>query len=172
MFVLEIEPSEILHTQFGNAKFYNKGYMITSRKEGNVNKKLHRLIYENFYKIELPSDIDIHHKDHNPKNNCICNLEALTHEEHTSKHHKGMPMPEHVKEILRQANLGRSPSAKNKEALRKANLGNKYNYKDYPRIIKSGFQDGKQMYAIKHKGKRVMRSVNLKYLEKELEKLS
>jgi len=171
MFILKIEPSETLHTEFGNAKFYNKGYSITSRKEGNMNKKLHRLIYEKFYNVTLPEEIDIHHKDYNPKNNCILNLEALTHDEHTSLHHKGMPMPNHVKEKLRQANIGKPPSPLNKEALRKANLGNKYNYKDYPRIVKSGFQNGKQMYALKYQGKRIMRSTDLRFLEKELYKL-
>lgn len=157
-----------LCTKWGNARFYNKGYMITSRKEGNCGKKLHRLIYEDYYGVTLLPSTDIHHIDGDPCNNNISNLEALSHADHTTIHHKGLTMPEHVKEALRQANIGKPQSPKNREALRKANIGNKYNYKDYPRIIKSGFQNGKQMYALKHKGKRIMRSVDYSKLEKKL----
>ena len=161
----------VLHTKYGTARFYNKGYMITSRKEGNCNKKLHRLIYEDYHGVTLLPSTDIHHIDGNPCNNHISNLEALTHAEHTSRHHKGLPMPAHVKKALRQANIGKPQSPKNKEALRKANLGNKYNYKDYPRIVKSGMQNGKQMYALKHDGKRIMRSTDLTKLELKLQEL-
>lgn len=150
MFKLEIQPSEKLHTEFGNVKFHKKGYQVTSRKEGNHCKQWHRLIYERFYDVVLPSEIDIHHRDHNPKNNCILNLEAMTHEGH-ARHHE--------------------MSEKNKEALRNANLGNKYCYKDYARIVKDGWANGKQRYALMNKGKKVMRSNNLLYLERQLYRL-
>ncbi len=161
----------VLKTKFGTARFYNKGYMITSTKEGNGGKKLHRLIYEDYYGVTLLPSTNIHHIDGNPCNNNISNLEALTHAEHTSKHHKGLPMPNNVKEALRKANIGKPPNPKNLEVLRKVNKGNKYNYKDYPRIIKSGIQNGKQMYGLKYKGKMIMRSVCLEKLERKLEEL-
>ena len=119
----------VLHTKFGKAGYYNGYYMITSTKEGNANKKLHRLVYEDYHKCTLLPNIDIHHIDGNSTNNCVLNLEAVNHNEHISRHHKGLPMPDNVKEALRKANIGKPPSAKNLEALRKANLGNKYNYK-------------------------------------------
>ena len=78
MVTIKVEPSEVLHTKWGNAKFYNKGFMITSRKEGNVNKKLHRLIFEDFYNVKLSNGIDIHHLDSNPRNNCNNNMRIIT----------------------------------------------------------------------------------------------
>lgn len=45
--------SEILHTKFGNAKIDNGYYRITSWKEGNNGKLLHRLIWEDFWKTEI-----------------------------------------------------------------------------------------------------------------------
>lgn len=55
MYKLEIEPSEILHTKFGTAKLDEYYYRITSTKEDNHNKYLHRLIFENFYG-EIPQN--------------------------------------------------------------------------------------------------------------------
>ena len=82
--------NEIIHTEFGNAKIKNDGYYeITSRKEGNHNQRLHRLIYEKFWGVKLPSEVIIHHKDGNKLNNCILNLEAMTVEEHNTLHHSG-----------------------------------------------------------------------------------
>lgn len=79
-----------MKTKYGNAKINPKGYYhITSGKEGNNGKLLHRLIYEDFWGITLPSEIDIHHKDGNKINNCILNLEALSHVEHSSSHKTG-----------------------------------------------------------------------------------
>ena len=46
-------------TKFGTAKIYRGYYIITSRKEGNHGKFLHRLIFEDFYKIKLPKHIII-----------------------------------------------------------------------------------------------------------------
>ena len=90
MFKLEIEPSEVLHTEFGNAKLNNIGYyIITSRKENNNGKLLHRLIWEKWYGT-LPPTTYIHHLDENRTNNCIWNLEPLHNSDHTSLHHKGL----------------------------------------------------------------------------------
>lgn len=130
MFKLEIAPSETLHTKFGTAKVVEGYYKITSGKEGNNNKGLHRLIYENFYSVELPAQIDIHHKDNNKLNNCICNLEALTHADHAASH-----------------------------------------YEDRLRIIKAGFYNGQQVYALKYKTKYLRKSINYESLVKELEEM-
>ena len=74
-----------MKTKWGNANINNNGYfVITSSKEGNHNAYLHRLIYEDFYGVNLPKEIHIHHKDNNKTNNCILNLEALP----KSEHHK------------------------------------------------------------------------------------
>ena len=81
---------KIIPTKYGNAKIDKKGhYSITSRKEGNNGKYLHRLIYADFYDIEIPKNYDIHHKDGNKLNNCIMNLQMVPHGIHTKNHQKG-----------------------------------------------------------------------------------
>lgn len=76
-----------VQTKFGTATLCNDGYYhITSRKEGNNGKKLCRLIFEDFYNITLPTEIQIHHHDGNRTNDNIWNLIPLTAEEHTTLH--------------------------------------------------------------------------------------
>ena len=66
-------------TKYGSVGLHCSGYYkITSKKEGNHNKLLHRLIFEDFYNIELPDDIIIHHLDEDKTNNEIWNLIPLT----------------------------------------------------------------------------------------------
>ena len=77
----------VIKTKFGNAKIQPDGYYaITSGKEGNFSKKLHRLIFEDFYQSELPNDWIIHHEDGNKLNNEIWNLVPMTRREHQSLH--------------------------------------------------------------------------------------
>lgn len=81
--------SEVLHTKWGTAKQYDGYYVIITNDNGFLNKKLHRLIYEDFWGVKLPKEIIIHHKDGNSLNNCILNLEAMYWGEHTSHHRTG-----------------------------------------------------------------------------------
>lgn len=81
--------NEVLHTKWGVAKRNNQNYyQISTRKEGNNKKYLHRLIYEDFWGVKLPTEIHIHHKNGDKSDNCILNLEALSPAEHNSKHCK------------------------------------------------------------------------------------
>lgn len=90
MYKLEIKPSEVLHTTFGNAKVNDDGYYrITSEKENNLGKFLHRLVWEQWYG-KLSPNTHIHHINKNSLDNCIWNLEPMTNSEHLSLHHKGM----------------------------------------------------------------------------------
>ena len=80
-----------IKTKYGNANLNEWGYYkITSRKEGNHNKLLHRLIFEDFYNIKLdeefPEGIHIHHIDGEKTNNEIWNLEPISETEHMSLH--------------------------------------------------------------------------------------
>lgn len=51
-------------TKFGIATLDDNGYYwITSRKEGNHLKFLHRLIWEDFYGFKIPKGFHIHHKN-------------------------------------------------------------------------------------------------------------
>jgi hypothetical protein len=73
-------------TKFGNARINNQGrYVITSRKEGNHGKYLHRLIWEDAYG-PIPEGYDCHHIDENPLNNDLSNLKLMLHAEHVSLH--------------------------------------------------------------------------------------
>ena len=79
-----------IKTKFGSATISKDGYyIISSSKEGNRGKPLHRLIYEDYYDIKIPKDFIIHHLDGNKVNNDIENLRMMTSHEHMSLHNKG-----------------------------------------------------------------------------------
>jgi hypothetical protein len=83
-----------------------KEYNNVHRRYGYVKKKDHpfraktnyvpvyRLIYEEYLtringiKTYINPNLDIHHKDFNPENNSILNLQVLTHKDHKAYHHK------------------------------------------------------------------------------------
>lgn len=74
-------------TKWGTANLTKDGYyMITSVKEGNCKKFVHRLVFEDYYKVTLCPWTIIHHKDGNKINNSIDNLEALSRNEHPKRH--------------------------------------------------------------------------------------
>ena len=76
-----------IQTKHGTAIIGNHGYLeISSVKEGNKGKLLHRLVFEDFYQITLPSNILIHHEDGNKLNNKIWNLVPMTRKEHNKLH--------------------------------------------------------------------------------------
>lgn len=78
-----------MDTIFGKAYIGNHGYyVVTSKKEGNHNKLLHRLIFEKFYG-PIPKGYHIHHKDENKLNNCIMNLQLVKKNIHHSIHSTG-----------------------------------------------------------------------------------
>ena len=82
--------NEKIQTKFGIAMSSPDGYYrISSRKEGNNRKLLHRLIFEDFYGSEIPEGYVVHHKDENKQNNCILNLQLMKRAEHMSIHSKG-----------------------------------------------------------------------------------
>ena len=71
--------STTIQTKYGTARISRDGYFrIISGKEGNYGKHLHRLIFEDFYKIKLPKHIQIHHDDGDKLNNNIWNLIPLS----------------------------------------------------------------------------------------------
>lgn len=99
-----------IKTKWGTAQL-NKGgyYVITSSKEGNNMKYLHRLIYEEEYG-EIPQDCIIHHIDKNKTNNSIENLELMSNSNHTSLHMKGKNHPMFGKIGENNPNFGRKHS--------------------------------------------------------------
>lgn len=82
--------SNKLHTKFGIASLDNNGYYwITSRKEGNHHKFLHRLIWEDFYGFKIPKGFHIHHKNKIRTDNCILNLQLVREYDHQLLHNLG-----------------------------------------------------------------------------------
>lgn len=64
----------------------SKGYLQVHpyNSDGKrTSKHVSRLVWLVF---NGPTDLDIHHKDHNPLNNCLDNLEALTRTEHQQRY--------------------------------------------------------------------------------------
>ena len=79
-----------METIFGRCKINSNGYyQVTSSKEGNLGKYLHRLIFERFYGFEIPKGFVIHHKNENRADNCILNLQLMRRNEHSIHHNKG-----------------------------------------------------------------------------------
>ena len=87
----------IIKTKFGNAKInHDSYYVITSNSNKNINKRLHRLIFEDFYSklfgynYKIPKGYIIHHIDGDKLNNCILNLELMSWSKHNKIHHLGV----------------------------------------------------------------------------------
>ena len=123
-----------INTEFGVARKDEKGYYrITSRKEGNKGKLLHRLVFEAFYKIKLPANVIIHHDDEDPSNNEIWNLIPLTQDEHVILHRKGKSLSDEAREKISRSkqgenhpNYGKHLSEETREKIRQSNTGHKH----------------------------------------------
>lgn len=90
-----------MKTKYGNSRINNEGYyVITSAKEGNRDKLLHRLIARDYFGdwIDDPDDFfEIHHIDGDKTNNCVLNLEPIPHDEHIRLHRTGKKHSEESK---------------------------------------------------------------------------
>lgn len=78
-------------TPWGTAnKYKDRGnyYIITSVKEGFCHKRVHVLIWQEFYGKNVPKGYVIHHLDSNELNNAINNLQCAERSKHTSFHQK------------------------------------------------------------------------------------
>ena len=163
--------NQTLHTKFGTAKIQQTGYyIITSVKQGNNGKKLHRLIFEDFYG-EIPEGYVIHHKDENKTNNCIMNLQLMKFGEHTRMHHKGMVVSEETRRKISEATKGKNTGADHHDISGEKNpnygkFGEKHHgWKNYARIVKKGKKKGKQLYGIMFNGELVKCSLYTHKLE-------
>lgn len=113
-----MNSSPLLITKFGRAKIDQSGYYrITSRKEGNHLKMLHRLIFEAVHG-EIPKGYCVHHKDGNKLNNCILNLELLNMKYHQNIHNVGND------KLHRRISL-----ARNKTGYRRVSISKRDTYK-------------------------------------------
>ena len=117
----------LLVTIFGRAKIDTNGYYrITSRKEGNHGKLLHRLIFERFHG-EIPENYVVHHRNGIKTDNCILNLELLSMEKHHNTHHVGNDEL-HRKISVAMNNTGYRNVSINKRAQYKQGFTYRYRY--------------------------------------------
>lgn len=166
----------ILHTKWGNARVNKKGYyQISSRKEGNRGKYLHRLIYESFWDVNLPKQIHIHHKNGDKKNNCILNLEALPESNHIQIHNSGKDNPFYGKIHTEKSKQQMSKSQKGKKFTQqhKINLSKSRTTTGFYRVSKHIKKDCNQgftwRYTYYDNGKYVdIESVDIKKLEEKV----
>ena len=76
-----------MKTQYFNGLHFTRdertGYYLNS----TIQKRMHRYVWESC-NGEIPAGCEIHHKDHNPANNDIDNLELMTVQDHRRYHAK------------------------------------------------------------------------------------
>ena len=96
-----------METKWGKATIgkYSGYYVITSTKEGNHGKKLHRLIMEDYLGCEIPKGYIVHHVDGDRLNNDIDNLVLVKKSEHCEIHRdtftfEGKKHTEETKKII------------------------------------------------------------------------
>lgn len=162
----------MITTKFGNVKVNKRGYyQITSVKEGNCHKLLHRLIYEENYGVTLMDWAVIHHKDSNRTNNDINNLVAMTQNDHTRLHNKdnqyakGHKHSEETLKKMSEAHKGLFHSETTKRNMSHAN--NTTGYRNVSiqkeKKVKQGFY---YRYSYYEKGKqKSIRSIDIKKLK-------
>lgn len=173
-----------IKTKFGSANINRKGYyIITSTKENNKDKFLHRLIYEDFWGFKLSPKHIIHHKNGNKLDDCILNLKLMTREEHNILHktgennpHYGEPLPEKTRKKISESIKGeKHPLYGKKHSFEsRKKMSKSRNTTGYYRVgtvrcnsCNQGFYYVYHYYDELGKQKRI-KSVNIKRLEKKV----
>lgn len=84
----------------------NEEYLtVQFRKCGHIKTfQVHRLVFETFVR-KLKQTECCHHKDHNPQNNRLDNLEAMDKSVHFSMHQKGIPKTDEHRRKIREIRL-------------------------------------------------------------------
>jgi hypothetical protein len=155
-----------IQTKFGKAMIGRNGYyQIVTDEKGNDKKYLHRLVFEDFYNIKLPSDIIIHHDDGNKLNNEIWNLIPMTQTEHMALHYN-----EGLRQRLSEINFDKDLSEETKQKMSKSrNTSGFFRVcKRNDKSCKQGFLWVYQYYDEKRKGQKSLRSVNLLKLKQKV----
>lgn len=151
----------MLKTKYGNASLHHKGhYRITSGKEGNHGKFLHRLIYEDYHKCTILPFVDCHHINGDKTDNNINNLELMYHSKHSSYHNTGDKNP--------KARLGVVVSQKTREKISRANKGKRL--KREPHIVLGGFTSkGNRIYRLVVNSEEVAFSIDKNKLQQMID---
>lgn len=84
---MDTTAAKTIHTKYGTATLSNRGYYrISSHKEGNKNKSLHRLVFEDYHNCTLDNKDVIHHIDGDALNNHPANLICMSQAAHNKLH--------------------------------------------------------------------------------------
>ena len=145
------KETKYMKSKFGNVGLNQAGYqIITSAKEGNLKKRVHRLIWEDWYGKPVPKGYVIHHINEDKADNRIQNLQCVSNANHIRFHHKGKkckPFTDEHKKKLGEAKKGK-PLSEN------------------ARVVKNGIgNNGKQNYGLRHNGKMIAQSISKEKLE-------
>jgi len=142
-----------LQTKWGVATIYESGKHYVIKGGKYAGKFLHVLIWEHFYKCKRPEGYVIHHKNRNPCDNCILNLQLMRRADHIRLH---------------KTNSKREAFSLNW----KQNLSKSMNTSGYFRVCKDIDKNAKQgfnwcyQYSDENGKKRKIRRTNLKELER------
>ena len=98
---------DAIQTKYGKASLFKGYYRITSSKEGNHNKKLHRLIWEDHYNKPVPKGYVIHHMNGIKTDNRIQNLQCVKHSLHSKFHRKRVVFTDEVKKQISESHKGK-----------------------------------------------------------------
>lgn len=155
-----------IQTKFGKAMIGRNGYyQIVTDEKGNDKKYLHRLVFEDFYNIKLPSDIIIHHDDGNKLNNEIWNLIPMTQTEHMALHYND-GLREHLSKINFDKDIPEETRQKMSYSRNSTGFFRVTQRND--NSCKQGFMWTYQYYEEKRKAQKAIRSVNLLKLKQKV----
>lgn len=86
--------ARILKVRLVQNTYYRVDIQINNNKRS---KLIHKLVAEAFLTNDKGTDVEIHHKDFNPLNNHVDNLQYLTYEEHHRVHNEQRKPPKDTK---------------------------------------------------------------------------
>ena len=115
-----------IKTEYGIASLDRQGYyQITTSKEGNKGKKLHRLIWEDFYNKKIPDGYVIHHLNGDKTDNRIQNLQCVERSKHIAFHNKNI------------SDETRKKRSESKKGVKNPNYGKKASYETRRKMSES-----------------------------------
>ena len=100
------------------------GYVYVTKQKGYKHCKLHQYIWMCANQADIPKGYDIHHKDHNPLNNSVNNLELIDSTIHKSEHNQNMS--EETKRKISEAHKGKHLTDDTKKKMSEAHKGFKH----------------------------------------------